>query len=222
MMHRMDQQLLFLINREWTSPALDFVMALASSFALWKIPILVLVALVVWRGGFRARAMMVTLGIAVGFCDGAVSQSLKKIVGRPRPHESLADVRRVEMRGGMNVFKAFGRKPRTALSRPFADVETGNSFPSSHTANTFCAATVLWAFYRRRGWMAYGVSALVGWSRIYTGSHWPSDVALSIFLGIGVALLVLAACAAMWRRWGARFAPRVFEAHPVLFGGAAP
>jgi undecaprenyl-diphosphatase len=217
----MDQQLLFLINREWTSPAMDYAMAVASSFALWKVPLVVLVLLVLWRGGFRARAMAVVLGVSVGVCDGVVAQSLKKIIGRPRPHEALADVRRVELRGGANVFQAFAKPPKTRLSRPEPGVDGGNSFPSSHTANTICAATIIWAFYRRRGWLAYGIAALVGWSRIYTGSHWPSDVVLSTILGFGVALMMLAALAAAWRRWGARMMPRVFELHPVLFGGAA-
>jgi undecaprenyl-diphosphatase len=214
----MDQQLLFLINREWTSPALDYVMAVASSFALWKIPFAAILLLVLWRGGFRARAMAVVLGISIGICDGVVVQSLKKIIARPRPHEVLADVRRVELRRSPNIFRSLAKKPKTRLSRPEPGVEGGVSFPSGHTANTFCAATVIWAFYRRWGWLGYGIAALVGWSRIYTGSHWPGDVALSMVLGFGLALVLLAAFEAAWRRWGARMMPATFARHPALLG----
>jgi hypothetical protein len=49
----MDQKLLFLINRQWTSEALDWVMVIASSLDLWLWPMIVLVLATWWRGGFR-------------------------------------------------------------------------------------------------------------------------------------------------------------------------
>src|SRR4051812_45446628 len=49
---RMDRKLLLLINRQWTSPALDWIMAVFSSFDLWA-PFFVLGALLLlWRASF--------------------------------------------------------------------------------------------------------------------------------------------------------------------------
>jgi hypothetical protein len=46
-------------------------------------------------------------------------------------------------------------------------------------------ALVAVCFFGVRVWWGFLVAALVAYSRIYTGSHWPSDVATSIFVGLG-------------------------------------
>ena len=64
----MDQELLFLINRQWTSPALDLFMAGVSSFDVW-LPVAALLALwIVVRGSFRARAFLATALVVVRVC----------------------------------------------------------------------------------------------------------------------------------------------------------
>src|SRR6266404_4662454 len=93
----MDQKLLFLINRQWTSPVLDRIMALLSSFDAWVVPMLLLIAVLLWRGGFRARAFVLCAGFIVGINDGVISNSLKHLVNRPRPHQSVDGVRQVDL-----------------------------------------------------------------------------------------------------------------------------
>ena len=95
-------------------------------------------------------------------------------------------------------------------------VLTRHSFPSGHTADNFAAAAVLTLFYRRRGWLYFFVAAAVGYSRIYTGSHWPSDVLASAFLGTGFGVLGVATAEGIWRRWGGSLAPRLYRRHPSL------
>ena len=81
----MDQKLLFLINREWTNPLWDRLMALTSSLPAWM-PVLVLAGLAaLWRGGFRARAFMSPprLSLRVLRCPLArVGPALRQRVGR--------------------------------------------------------------------------------------------------------------------------------------------
>lgn len=212
----MDQKLLFLINREWTSAALDRLMAVASSFDVWLWPTLLLAAAVVKMGGFTARAFLVVMVLIVAINDGIVSNSLKHLVDRPRPHQSHNDVRQVDLAKASPRIVAVFRPVKVKLSRSSLEDVEGRSFPSSHTVNTMSVALVCTAFYRRRGWLAFLPALLVGYSRIYTGSHWPSDVVTSIFLGLGSTLLLLALCESGWRKWGARFLPRVHAAHPTL------
>ena len=215
----MDQKLLFLINREWTGPALDRFMALMSSLPAWM-PLLVVAGVAaLWRGGFRARAFVLTAGLIVGINDGLVAKTMKRVVDRPRPHQVLDGVRVVDLAKATPRLLALALPAKVKLSEAADDLEKieGRSFPSSHTMNMISAALVAACFYRRFGWLAFVPALLVSYSRIYVGSHWPSDVVTSIFLAIGVTLLLLAAVEMLWRRQAARFFPRLHAAHPSLF-----
>ena len=217
----MEQQLLLLINREWTSAALDRVMAVLSSFDFWLWPLGLAILVMLIFGGFKMRAMLLTLGLVVAVSDGVVAGSLKKITARPRPHEVLADVRIVDLRRARPRFLALWKPAKIKMSRPKPEKVQGRSFPSAHVMNNFCVAMVLTYFYRRIGALWFIAAALVGYSRVYVGSHWPSDVVISAFLGAGVALLLLPLCEWLWRLIGGRVTPGIFARHPTLAGAPA-
>jgi membrane-associated PAP2 superfamily phosphatase len=64
------------------------------------------------------------------------------------------------------------------------------SFPSGHTIAAFSVATVFAKRYpkpRWFPWVAYGLAATVGFSRISLQSHFPSDVFLGAVLGYTIA-----------------------------------
>jgi hypothetical protein len=64
------------------------------------------------------------------------------------------------------------------------------SFPSGHTIAAFSVATVFAKRYpkpRWFPWVAYGLAATVGFSRISLESHFPSDVFLGAALGYTIA-----------------------------------
>lgn len=92
-----------------------------------------------------------------------------------------------------------GLKRLTYRTRPDGEHKRSNAaFPSSHTANAFAVATVVVRRWKRSGLVAFVLAALVGWSRVYLNRHWPSDVVFGAMLGVGLALLTLAAISA-WR-----------------------
>jgi undecaprenyl-diphosphatase len=86
----------------------------------------------------------------------------------------------------------------------------GPAFPSGHTtAATIAAGTLAWALSERvrsrRGrivvWSsAFLVAGLVGWSRMWLGVHWPSDVVSGWLLGASWLALVVSAVATAEKR----------------------
>ena len=78
-------------------------------------------------------------------------------------------------------------------------------------------ATMCTLFFRRRGWLYFLLAAVIGYSRIYLGAHWPSDVIGTLFLAGGFTLLMAALFEFLWRQLGARWLPRIHQRHPSLF-----
>ena len=215
----MDQKLLFLINHEWTGPVLDRVMTAASSSALWTVPFVVLVLAVLVRGGFRARAFVAVAVLAVLLCDTVAGYGIKRAVGRLRPGQSEFGVRQLSL--AYPPWKGIFAPVQEETSLGNSAETAGRSFPSNHAANTACAALLAAIFFRRRGWVAFVPALLVAYSRVYTGSHWPSDVLGGICLGLGVALLTLLLAESLWRGFGARVSPALAGRFPSLLSRAA-
>jgi membrane-associated phospholipid phosphatase len=72
-------------------------------------------------------------------------------------------------------------------------VPHSRSFPSGHTATSFACATVLAALVPRSAPFVYILALAIGYSRLYVGVHWPTDVLGGIAVGVVTALLLLAA-----------------------------
>jgi undecaprenyl-diphosphatase len=68
-----------------------------------------------------------------------------------------------------------------------------HSFPSGHAATSFACATVLSAAVPRARLPLYVLAALIAWSRIYVGVHYPVDVFAGALLGVALGVAVLTA-----------------------------
>ena len=91
---------------------------------------------------------------------GAVVDVLKRIVDRPRPIVAL------------HRLIAEGRVHVVVLGRHL----TAYSFPSGHAETAFALAVALGYLYPRRRAAFYILAALVAFSRVYNGEHFPLDV----------------------------------------------
>jgi undecaprenyl-diphosphatase len=165
-----DTALFFFVNHTLSNPPFDFLMPFLTD--LNKIKIVQILAVAGWlaaviRGGRRARTVCILLVVAVACSDQISSTVIKSIVGRLRPCFVLEDV------------------------RTLVDCGSGYSFPSSHAVNNFAAATILSYYYRRYVWGFVLFAAVIAFSRMYVGVHYPSDVLGGAIIGTAVSSLIL-------------------------------
>ena len=121
-----------------------------------------------WRAcaGLPRRGVLGGLAVAVA---GILDQVVKNLTCRARPSAEVAGAFLVD-------FPCFPAPYDLA------------AFPSGHATMAFALATLLSLWYPRWRGGFLAVAALVGWSRVVLGSHFPSDVLAGAVLGCAVVL----------------------------------
>jgi undecaprenyl-diphosphatase len=166
-MYALDLTLLRFLNRTISWGVLDQVMATVTEPRNWAPIILLFVAWICWRRGWRGAVIVLGAAVVVAVTDASVHRLLKPLFSRIRPCNALEWV-------------------VTPAGKSF-----GLSFPSAHATNAFALATFFSVHFRRLTPLLMAVATLVALSRVYLGLHYPSDVAAGAILGAGVALLAV-------------------------------
>lgn len=170
----LDIHLFFLINKSGQNSFFDVFMPFISDLSNFYIPLGILWVWLIVKKSIKTRTVAIAILLLIGLSEGLSSDVLKPIFDRPRPYDTLSHVH------------LYDRMKKTWQITPMlaAAVEGGSrSLPSSHATNIFAAAFFLSVYFRKLWPLLYLIAILVGYSRIYLGVHFPSDVLFGAIVG---------------------------------------
>jgi undecaprenyl-diphosphatase len=166
-----DREILLAVNHSGHA-CLDEVMVLISQRLTW-IPLYLLLAVMMFKAG-RKNFIYGLLAVAVLILlSDQTSVLIKNSVERYRP------CHHAELKSKLNLPDGCGGL---------------YGFPSSHAANTAAISVFLFLFFRQNrkiiGWVMTGYCLLVGFSRVYLGRHYVTDILSGWLLGAAIGLLL--------------------------------
>ena len=166
-----DQQLFHIVNEGMANPVLDVLCPILRNKITW-IPAYVVVAYFFYRWyGIKALALLAMAGITIALSDQISATFIKQHFHRLRPcNNVLMQARALVPCGG------------------------GYSFVSSHAANHFALAmyiSLVVPIHLQKKWAAFLFpwAAIIAFSQVYVGVHYPADVTAGAILGILIGLV---------------------------------
>jgi len=166
-----DKELLVFLN-SFHTPWLDPVMLLITKTAFW-IPLYAFLIYLMFRN-FKKETWFILIGatVIIILCDQITSTFMKPYFARLRPSQ---DPTMAGLLHHVNGYKGglYG-------------------FSSGHAANTIGVALFVWLtlkpIYKWIGWI-FLWAALMTYTRIYLGVHFPGDIIVGATIGLGCGLL---------------------------------
>ncbi len=153
-------------NNWWSSSVLDQVIPWVTHLGSHVAVIIFLILCLIF---IKKRKTFLYLLLLYGIQSGVV-YGLKFLINRKRPLVFLETLSKLSQGPG-------------EILDP--------SFPSGHTLYAFMMATLLATWFPRYRIIFYIAAGFIGWTRIYLGLHFPTDVIAGGLLGYGITKLFL-------------------------------
>jgi membrane-associated phospholipid phosphatase len=165
----LDYSIWYQMNTRWHTPLLDALIPFFRNQWFWAPLYLFLLVFITKNFGFKGWLWCIAFFISFSLSDYTSAALIKPIFHRARPCNNpyLTDI--------IHLIVPCG---------------SGYSFPSSHASNHFCMGiftaitlqkNIKWIWPAAICW-----AALVSFSQVYVGVHYPMDVTFGALVGIGI------------------------------------
>ena len=164
---------LFLYLNGQHNEVFDPIMEWVTHSKSWLPLYIAIIGSIIYKYKKAGVIVIASILLTIGFADQVSSRIIKPLVSRSRPCDNLSINKVIH-----------GRQECTGQK----------GFFSSHASNTFALAGMLTLlFYKNEKWVLvfYLWAAIVSYSRIYLGLHYPGDIIAGAIFGIGSAYLAL-------------------------------
>lgn len=149
------------LRQDWLTPIMQVITRFGDGGIFWIAFCILLLCIP------RSRKMAIAPSLSLALNGLVTNVWLKNVIGRVRPYVRFSDL--------------------VVLTTLPSDT----SFPSGHTAASFAvAAGVYMAGWRKAGTALYIFAAMIGFSRMYLGVHFPSDVIGGAIVGVLCAWVI--------------------------------
>jgi undecaprenyl-diphosphatase len=167
MLQNLDTAVFFFINKHLANPVFDVLMPLVTRMGSGDGAFAAaLIIIILCKKEKKGSGVLILAGSALSY---HLVVFLKDLIARPRPYMAMPDVRLL------------------------VPVDGFLAMPSGHATTAWMTAMVLAGFFKKRV-LWFSLAALISFSRVYVGVHYPSDVLAGALVGavMGYGLLKFA------------------------------